>query len=181
MTDPFVGVLNFVRVYSGSLDSGSYVYNLRTGSKERVSRIVKMHANKREEIKSVHAGDIAAVVGVKDAITGDTLCENRDGALLESITIPASVISASVEPKNKADYEKMSLSLKKMTQEDPSLQFSYDEETGQTVIKGMGELHLEIVVDRLRTEHKVEVVQGKLQVAYKETIQRPVDVEGKFI
>jgi elongation factor G len=181
MTDPFVGVLNFVRVYSGSLDSGSYVYNLRTNSKERVSRIVKMHANKREEVKSIRAGDIAAVVGVKEAITGDTLCEAKDGALLESIAIPMSVISASVEPKNKADYEKMSLALKKMTQEDPSLQFTYDEETGQTVIRGMGELHLEVVVDRLRTEHKVEVVQGKLQVAYKETIQRPVDTEGKFI
>lgn len=181
MTDPFVGVLNFVRVYSGSLDAGSYVYNLRTGSKERVSRIVKMHANKREEVKDIHAGDIAAVVGVKDAITGDTLCADKNGAFLESISIPNPVISASVEPKNKSDYEKMSLALKKMTQEDPSLQFTYDDETSQTVIKGMGELHLEIVVDRLRTEHKVEVVQGKLQVAYKETIQRPIEVEGKFI
>jgi len=181
MTDPFVGVLNFVRVYSGTLQSGSYVYNMRTGSKERVSRIVKMHANKREEVKEIHAGDIAAVAGIKDAITGDTLCSSKNGALLESISIPMPVISASVEPKNKADYEKMSLALKKMTQEDPSLQFAYDEETSQTVIKGMGELHLEVVVDRLRTEHKVEVVQGKLQVAYKETIQRLVDVEGKFI
>lgn len=181
MTDQFVGVLNFVRVYSGELKSGSYIYNIRTGDKERVSRIVKMHANKREEIDSVRAGDIAAVVGIKDAITGDTLCASKNGALLESITIPVPVISASVEPKNKADYEKMALALKKMMQEDPSFQFSYDEETNQTVIKGMGELHLEIVVDRLRTEHKVEVVQGKLQVAYKETIQIPADVEGKYI
>lgn len=181
MTDQFVGVLNFVRVYSGELKSGSYIYNVRTGDKERVSRIVKMHANKREEIDSVRAGDIAAIVGIKDAITGDTLCASKNGALLESITIPVPVISASVEPKNKADYEKMSLSLKKMMQEDPSFQFTYDEETNQTVIKGMGELHLEIVVDRLRTEHKVEVVQGKLQVAYKETIQTSADVEGKYI
>lgn len=181
MTDPFVGVLNFVRIYSGELKSGSYVFNIRTGNKERVSRIVRMHANKREEVDSVQAGDIAAVVGIKEAITGDTLCGSKDGALLESINIPHSVISASVEPKNKADHEKMVLSLKKMMQEDPSFQFSYDEETGQTVIKGMGELHLEIVVDRLRTEHKVEVVQGKLQVAYKETIQKMADVEGKYV
>lgn len=181
MTDQFVGVLNFVRVYSGELKSGSYIFNIRTGEKERVSRIVKMHANKREEIDSVRAGDIAAVVGIRDAITGDTLCGSKSGALLESINIPVPVISASVEPKNKADYEKMALALKKMMQEDPSFQFSYDEETNQTVIKGMGELHLEIVVDRLRTEHKVEVVQGKLQVAYKETIQSSADVEGKYI
>ncbi len=181
MTDQFVGVLNFVRVYSGELKSGSYIFNIRTGEKERVSRIVKMHANKREEIDSVRAGDIAAVVGIRNAITGDTLCGSKTGALLESINIPVPVISASVEPKNKADYEKMVLALKKMMQEDPSFQFSYDEETNQTVIKGMGELHLEIVVDRLRTEHKVEVVQGKLQVAYKETIQSSADVEGKYI
>ena len=181
MTDQFVGVLNFVRVYSGELKAGSYVYNIRTGSKERVSRIVKMHANKREEVDAIRAGDIAAVIGVKDAITGDTLCGSKNGALLESITIPMPVISASVEPKDKTEYEKMAISLKKMMQEDPSFQFSYDDETGQTVIKGMGELHLEIVVDRLRTDYKVEVVQGKLQVAYKETIQSPVDVEGKYI
>ncbi|MEX0849522.1 MAG: elongation factor G [Candidatus Dependentiae bacterium] len=181
MTDPFVGVLNFVRVYSGELKAGSYVFNIRTGSKERVSRIVKMHSNKREEVDAIRAGDIAAVVGIKEAITGDTLCGSKDGALLESITIPTPVISASVEPKNKADYEKMALSLKKMMQEDPSFQFTYDDETGQTVIRGMGELHLEVVIDRLRTEHKVEVVQGKLQVAYKETIQKLADVEGKYV
>lgn len=181
MTDPYVGVLTFIRVYSGELKAGSYVYNARTGVKERVSRLLKMHANKREEIGFVRAGDIAAVIGVKDANTGDTLCEEGSIVLLESINIPIPVISTSVEPKNSADYEKMVLSLRKMMQEDPSFRFSYNEETGQTEISGMGELHLEIVVDRLRREHKVELVQGKLQVAYKETVQAVVDAEGKFI
>jgi elongation factor G len=182
MTDQYVGVLNFIRVYSGELSAGSYVYNVRTGNKERVSRLLQMHANKREEIKVVRAGDIAAVVGVKDSMTGDTLCENgKNLLLLESINIPEPVISASVEPKSKADYEKMVIALKKMGQEDPSFRFSYNEETGQTEISGMGELHLEIVVDRLRREHKVDVVQGKLQVAYKETVQKSADAEGKFI
>lgn len=181
VTDPFVGVLNFIRLYSGTLRSGSYVVNARTRNKERVSRIMRMHSNKREEMESVEAGDIAAIVGVKDTITGDTLCEEKKLVLLESINIPAPVISTSVEPKSKADYEKMVLSLKKMMQEDPSFQFTYDEETNQTVIRGMGELHLEIIVDRLKREHKVEVVQGKLQVAYKETIQKPANVEGKYI
>jgi elongation factor G len=181
MTDPFVGVLNFIRVYSGELKAGSYVYNVRTRSKERVSRLVKMHANKREEIESVGAGDIAAVIGVKDAITGDSLCDESKSILLESIDVPAPVISSSIEPKNKGDYEKMGLALRKMMQEDPSFRFSYNEETGQTEISGMGELHLEIIVDRLRREHKVEVVQGKLQVAYKETIQKLAEAEGKFI
>lgn len=181
VTDPFVGVLNFIRVYSGELRSGSYVVNARTRSKERVSRIVRMHSNKREEIDVVRAGDIAAVIGVRDTITGDTLCDEKNLVLLESINVPAPVISTSVEPKSKTDYEKMVLSLRKMMQEDPSFQFTYDEETGQTVIRGMGELHLEIVVDRLKREHKVEVVQGKLQVAYKETIQKPSNAEGKYI
>lgn len=181
MTDPFVGVLNFIRVYSGTLQAGSYVINARTGNKERISRLVQMHANKREEIDSVSAGDIAALVGVKDSITGDTLCADNRVLVLESIDIPAAVISTSVEPKDKADYEKMGLALRKMMQEDPSFRFTYNEETGQTVISGMGELHLEIVVDRLRREHKVNVTQGKLQVAYKETIQKPVRAEGKFI
>ncbi|KKP29573.1 MAG: Elongation factor G [candidate division TM6 bacterium GW2011_GWF2_30_66] len=180
-TDPFVGVLNFIRVYSGVLESGSYVFNSRTGSKERVSRLVKIHSNKREEISSVRAGDIAAVIGVRDAITGDTLCQEKSLVTLETIKTPVPVISASIEPKAKGDYEKMVLALRKMMQEDPSFTFSYNEETGQTVISGMGELHLEIVVDRLKREHKVEVVQGKLQVAYKETIQKPSDVEGKYI
>jgi len=181
MTDPFVGVLNFIRIYSGELKAGSYVYNVRTRSKERVSRLVKMHANKREEIESVSAGDIAAVIGVRDAITGDTLCDESNLIMLEKIDIPAPVISSSVEPKNKGDYEKMGLALRKMMQEDPSFRFSFNEETGQTEISGMGELHLEIIVDRLRSDHKVEVVQGKLQVAYKETIQKLAEAEGKFI
>lgn len=180
-TDPFVGALTFVRVYSGELKSGSYVINPRTGAKERVSRLVKMHANKREEIDSVKAGDIAAVVGLKDVLTGDSLCEAGNEILLESIDVPAPVISVAVEPKNKADYEKMTLALRKMMQEDPSFRFSYNQETGQTTISGMGELHLEIVIDRLKREHKIEVVPGKLQVAYKETLRKPVSVEGKFI
>lgn len=181
MTDPFVGVLNFIRIYSGELNAGSYVFNSRTGSKERVGRLLKMHANKREEIENARAGDIVAVVGVKDTITGDTLTDTKNEVLLESITIPTPVISSSIEPKNKADYEKMGLALKKMMQEDPSFRFSYNEETGQTEISGMGELHLEIVVDRLCREHKVDVKQGKLEVAYKETIQKAADAEGKFI
>lgn len=180
-TDPFVGVLNFIRVYSGELKAGSYVYNVRTRSKERVSRLVKMHANKREEIDSVHAGDIAAVIGIRDAMTGDSLCEEGHPVQLESIDVPAPVISTSVEPKNKGDYEKMGLALRKMMQEDPSFRFSYNEETGQTEISGMGELHLEIIVDRLRREHKLDLAQGKLQVAYKETIQKSADAEGKYI
>jgi elongation factor G len=181
MTDPFVGVLNFVRVYSGEIKAGSYVYNARARSKERVSRLVRMHANEREEIDVIQAGDIAAVVGVREATTGDTLCSEDNIVLLESIDVPAPVISASVEPKNKADYEKMAIALKKLMQEDPSFRFSYNEETGQTVIEGMGELHLEIKVDLLRRDHKVDVVQGKLQVAYKETIQKLAESEGKFI
>ena len=181
MTDPHVGVLNFIRVYSGELKAGSYVINARTRKKERVSRLLKMHANKREEIQSVRAGDIAAVVGIKDSNTGDTLCEEGSLVLLESITIPTPVISTSIEPKNKADYEKMAISLKKLMQEDPSFRFSYNEETGQTEISGMGELHLEIILDRLRREYKLDVKQGKLKVAYKETVQAPADAEGKFI
>jgi elongation factor G len=181
MTDPFVGVLTFIRVYSGELRSGSYVYNSSTGTKERVSRLVKMHANKREEIDVVRAGDIAAVVGIRDAVTGHTLCSETRPILLEAIDVPAPVIDSSIEPKNKGDYEKMVIALRKMMQEDPSFRFSYNQETGQTVISGMGELHLEIIVDRLKREHKVEVAQGKLQVAYKETIQKGVDSEGKYI
>ncbi|MFA5998993.1 MAG: elongation factor G [Candidatus Babeliales bacterium] len=181
MTDPFVGVLTFTRIYSGVLKSGSYVYNASKETKERVSRLLRMHANKREEIKEASAGDIVAVVGIKDINTGDTLCDEAHPVLLESIDIPVPVISTSVEPKTKADYEKMVLALKKMNQEDPSFNFTYNHETGQTEIAGMGELHLEIVVDRLKREHKVEVEQGKLRVAYKETIQKSVDAEGKFI
>ena len=181
MTDPFVGALTFTRIYSGELKSGSYVYNATKDRKERISRLIRMHANKREEIAEARAGDIVALVGVKDVNTGDTLCDEAHPVLLESIDIPTPVISASIEPKSKADYEKMILSLKKMNQEDPSFQFTFNHETGQTEISGMGELHLEIVIDRLKEEHKVEVVQGKLQVSYKETIQIPVEAEGKFI
>lgn len=181
MTDPYVGALSFVRVYSGKLTAGSYVYNATSKTKERISRLLKMHANKKEEIDELKAGDIGAIVGIKDAITGDTLCDEKNPIILEKIDIPPTVISSSVEPKSKADYEKMILSLKKMMQEDPSFQFTFDKETNQTVIKGMGELHLEIIVDRLKREHKVEITQGKLQVAFKETIQKAVEVEGKYI
>lgn len=181
MTDPYVGVLTFIRVYTGTLKSGSYILNASTGKKERVSRLVKMHSNKREEVASVSAGDIAAVVGMKDVTTGNTLCAEGHPILLESITIPVPVISTSVEPKSKADHEKMVIALRKIMQEDPSFILSYNEETGQTVIAGQGELHLEIVVDRLKREHRVDIGQGPLQVAYKETIQKLVDQEGKYI
>lgn len=181
MNDPYVGILTFIRVYSGILKAGSYIYNVRTDRKERVSRILQMHANKRQEIDEVQAGDIAAIVGLKDSITGDSLCDEKNKIALEAIEIPAPVISSSVEPKSKADYEKMVVALKKMSQEDPSFHFSYNQETGQTVIAGMGELHLEIVVDRLKREQNVELTQGKLQVAYKETIRKAVDSEGKYI
>ena len=181
MIDPFVGSLTFIRVYSGTLEAGSYVYNVNKGKKERVSRLLKMHSNKREEIKSVSAGDIAAVVGVKDVITGDTLAAEGSSILLERINCPEPVIHISIEPKSKNDYEKMGNGLRKLMQEDPSFRFSYNEETSQTVISGMGELHLEIIVDRLLREHKVESNVGKAQVAYKETIQKNVEVEGKFI
>lgn len=181
MNDPFVGALSFIRVYSGQVKAGSYVFNSKTGNKERVSRLIRMFANKREEIDAIAAGDIGAIVGIKDVTTGETLCEEGKLISLESIDIPTPVISASVEPKNKGDHEKMVLALRKMKQEDPSFHFSYDPETAQTVIQGMGELHLEIVLDRLKREQKVELVQGKLQVAYKETIQKPVEAEGKYI
>ncbi len=182
MTDPFVGSLTFIRVYSGRLAAGSYVYNASKGRKERVSRIMKMHANKREEIKQVEAGDIAAIVGVKDVTTGDTFVESeKDAILLERVTFPDTVISVAIEPKGKGDYEKMVLALRKLMMEDPSFKFSYNEETNQTIIEGMGELHLEIIVDRMLREHKVEANVGKAQVAYKETIQKSVQVEGKFI
>lgn len=179
-TDQF-GTLCFVRIYSGTLKSGSYVLNSSKNTKERVSRLVRLHANKREEIPDLQAGDIGAIVGLKDVATGDTICDEDRKIILEKIDVPAAVISSSVEPKNKSDYEKLTSSLRKMTQEDPSLRFTFDRETGQTVISGMGELHLEIVVDRLKREHKVDAVQGKMQVAFKETIQKPIQAEGKFI
>lgn len=181
MVDPFVGTLTFIRVYSGKLQSGSYVDNVTRGKKERVSRILKMHANKREDIQEISAGDVAAVTGMKDVVTGDSICEEKHGVLLESIKSPEPVASVSVEPKGRNEYEKMINGLRKLMHEDPSFRFTYNEETGQTLIYGMGELHLEIIVDRLKREHKVEVIQGEPRVAYKETIRSSVEIEGKFI
>jgi elongation factor G len=181
MTDPFVGQLCFFRVYSGVMSSGSYVYNSTKGKKERIGRILKMHANKREEIKEVFAGDIAAAVGLKYTTTGDTLCEESKPVILESIEFPDPVISIAIEPKTKADQEKLGISLQKLASEDPSFRVNTDEETGQTIISGMGELHLEIIVDRLLREFKVEANVGKPQVAYRETISKKVKVEGKFV
>jgi len=181
MSDPFVGQLTFIRVYSGVLQSGSYVYNATKGKKERIGRLLKMHANKREEIKEVYAGDIAAAVGLKYTTTGDTLCAEDKPVVLESIEFPEPVISIAIEPKTKADQEKLGLSLQKLASEDPSFRVKTDEETGQTIISGMGELHLEIIVDRLMREFKVEANVGKPQVAYRETITKKVKVEGKFV
>jgi len=181
MTDPFVGQLTFIRVYSGVLQSGSYVYNATKGKKERIGRLLKMHANKREEIKEVYAGDIAAAVGLKYTTTGDTLCSEDHPVVLESIEFPEPVISIAIEPKTKSDQEKLGLSLQKLASEDPSFRVKTDEETGQTIISGMGELHLEIIVDRMMREFKVEANVGKPQVAYRETIGKKVKVEGKFV
>ena len=181
LTDPFVGQLTFFRVYSGVLDSGSYVYNARQGKKERIGRLLQMHANKQTDLKQVKAGDIAAAVGLKFTRTGDTLCDEDNPIFLESMHFPEPVISIAIEPKSKADQEKLSLSLQKLAIEDPSFQLHVDQETNQTIISGMGELHLEIIVDRLLREFKVEANVGKPQVAYKETITRPVEQEGKYI
>jgi elongation factor G len=181
MTDPFVGQLTFIRVYSGRLVAGSYVYNSTKGIKERVGRLLQMHANKREEIKEVIAGDIVAVVGLKGTLTGDTLCDEKDPIVLESMEFPDPVLSVAIEPKTKADQEKLSQSLAKLAQEDPSFKVSFNEETGQTIISGMGELHLEIIVDRLLREFKVGANVGKPQVAYKETIRKGSRAEGKFV
>jgi elongation factor G len=181
MTDPFVGQLTFIRVYSGVLNAGSYVYNSTKDIRERVGRLLKMHANKREEVKEVSAGDIAAVVGLKSTLTGDTLCDEKSPIVLESIEFPEPVLSVAIEPKTKADQERLSQSLAKLAQEDPSFKVSFNEETGQTIISGMGELHLEIIVDRLLREFKVGANVGKPQVAYKETIRTAAKSEGKFI
>lgn len=181
MTDPYVGQLTFMRVYSGVLSAGSYVFNSSKDSRERVGRLLRMHANKREEIKEVTAGDIAAAVGLKSTLTGDTLCDEKSPIILESIEFPEPVISVAVEPKTKADQEKLSQSLAKLAQEDPSFRVSYNEETGQTLIAGMGELHLEIIVDRLLREFKVGANVGKPQVAYRETIKTGAKAEGKFV
>ncbi|KAA0887939.1 elongation factor G [Oryzomonas rubra] len=181
MTDPFVGQLTFFRVYSGVVTAGSYIYNSTKGKKERLGRILKMHANKREEIKEVYAGDIAAAVGLKYTTTGDTLCNEDKQVILESIEFPEPVISIAIEPKTKADQEKLGVSLAKLASEDPSFRVKTDEETGQTIISGMGELHLEIIVDRLMREFKVEANVGKPQVAYRETVTKKVKVQGKFV
>jgi elongation factor G len=181
MTDPFVGKLAFFRVYSGTLNSGSYVLNSTKGKRERIGRILQMHANHREEISTVYSGDIAAAVGLKDTTTGDTLCDEKDVVILESMEFPEPVINLSLEPKTKADQDKMGIALSKLAEEDPTFKTWTDEETGQTIIAGMGELHLEIIVDRMMREFKVETNVGKPQVAYKETIRKPVRVEGKFV
>ncbi|MCL6119751.1 MAG: elongation factor G [Deltaproteobacteria bacterium] len=180
-SDPYTGQLTYIRVYSGILASGSYVYNSVKDSKERIGRLLKMHANKKEEIKEVHAGDIAAAVGLRSTTTGDTLCDESSIIVLESMEFPDPVISVAIEPKTKADQEKLGLSLQKLTIEDPSFKVKTDLETGQTIISGMGELHLEIIVDRLTREFKVDANVGKPQVAYKETINKKVESEGKFI
>ncbi|OGT40086.1 MAG: translation elongation factor G [Gammaproteobacteria bacterium RIFCSPHIGHO2_12_FULL_36_30] len=181
MTDPFVGTLTFIRVYSGSAKSGDTVINSVKGKKERIGRILQMHANTREEIKEIHTGDIAALVGMKNVTTGDTLSSIDDVVILERMEFPEPVISVAVEPKTKADQEKMGIALGKLAQEDPSFRVHTDEESGQTIISGMGELHLEIIVDRMMREFKVEANVGKPQVAYRETIKKTVEHEGKYI
>src|SRR5213080_1725702 len=181
MTDPYVGKLTFFRVYSGVLKSGDTVYNSNRGRKERIGRLLQMHANQREEIKEVYAGDIAAAVGLKEASTGETLCDTNKIIMLERMEFPEPVISQAVEPKTKADQEKMGLALNRLAQEDPSFRVHTDEESSQTIISGMGELHLEIIVDRMKREFGVAANVGKPQVAYREAIKKPVQVEGKFI
>ncbi|WP_419025263.1 elongation factor G [Emergencia sp.] len=180
MADPFVGKLAFFRVYSGTLESGSYVYNSTKGKKERIGRILQMHANKREEIEKVYSGDIAAAVGLKDTTTGDTLCDDKNEIILESMEFPDPVIEIAIEPKTKAGQQKMGIALAKLAEEDPTFKTYTNEDTGQTIIAGMGELHLEIIVDRLLREFKVEANVGKPQVSYKETISSTADVDHKY-
>ncbi len=179
--DPFVGQLTFFRVYSGKVKTGSYVLNSARNSKERIGRILRMHSNHREEVEELGAGEIGALVGLKNTVTGDTLCDAEHPVLLESITFPEPVIDIAVEPKTKADQEKMGLALKKLAEEDPTFQVRTDEETGQTIISGMGELHLDVIVDRMKREFKVEANVGKPQVAYRETIRKLASAEGKYI
>jgi elongation factor G len=181
MVDPYVGRLTFIRVYSGSIDAGNYVYNTVSGKRERVGRILQMHANHREDIKGLVAGDIAAIVGLKNTRTGDTLSDDKKQIVLESMDFPEPVIAVAVEPKTKADQEKLSESLVKLSDEDPTFKIRTDEETGQTIISGMGELHLEIIIDRLLREFKVGANIGKPQVAYKETITRKAEANEKFV
>jgi elongation factor G len=180
-TDPYVGKLCFVRVYSGVLESGSYVYNSSTGKKERVGRLMRMHANHREEIDKIYSGDIAAVIGLKDTVTGHTLCDEKDPIVLESIEFPEPVIKIAVEPKTKADQEKMGIALQKLAEEDPTFRVETDEETNQTLISGMGELHLDVIIDRMKREFKVEANVGQPQVSYRETIKTSAQAEGKYI
>ena len=181
MTDPYVGQLTFIRVYSGVLNSGDTVYNSVRNRKERIGRLLQMHANQREDIKEVRAGDIAAAVGLKEASTGETLCDPDKVIMLERMVFPEPVISQAVEPKTKADQEKMGVALNRLAQEDPSFRVRTDDESGQTIISGMGELHLEIIVDRMKREFGVDASVGKPQVAYREAIKKPVEIEGKFI
>jgi elongation factor G len=181
MTDPFVGQLTFIRVYSGVLTSGSSIYNSTKQRSERVGRLLKMHANKREEIKEVYAGDIAAAVGLKQVSTGDTLCDEKNAVVLESMDFPEPVISLAIEPKSKGDQEKLGIGLSKLMGEDPTFRVKTDQATGEVVIAGMGELHLEIIVDRLKREFNVEASVGRPQVAYKETITRAAEGEGRYI
>jgi len=181
MSDPFVGKLTFFRVYSGTVNSGSYVLNSTKGKRERLGRLLQMHANSREEISTVYAGDIAAAVGLKDTVTGDTLCDEKNPVILESMQFPEPVISVAIEPKTKNDQDKMGIALAKLAEEDPTFRTETNEETGQTIISGMGELHLEVIVDRLRREFKVEANVGAPQVSYRETIRKPGKCEGKFI
>ncbi|MDO7694065.1 MAG: elongation factor G, partial [Gammaproteobacteria bacterium] len=180
-TDPFVGTLTFIRVYSGVLSVGDGVYNSTKQKKERVGRMVQMHSNDRNEIKEIRAGDIAACIGLKDVTTGDTLCDLKDQVVLERMDFPEPVISVAVEPKTKADQEKMGIALGKLAQEDPSFRVHTDEESAQTIISGMGELHLDVLVDRMRREFDVEANIGKPQVSYRETIRESIDIEGKFV
>ena len=181
MTDPYVGKLTFFRVYTGMVKTGSYVYNSISGKRERVGRLLRMHANHREDIDEAYSGDICAVVGLKFTRTGDTLCDENDPIILEKMEFPDPVISVAIEPKTKADQEKMGEALQKLAEEDPTFRVSTNEETGQTIISGMGELHLEIIIDRMKREFKVEANVGKPQVAYKETIRKKVEQEGKFV
>jgi len=181
MTDPYVGKLTYFRVYSGKLEKGNYIYNVSKGKKERIGRLLQMHANHREDIDEVHAGDIAAVVGLKFTTTGDTLCDENNPIILGGISFPEPVISVTIEPKSTEEQDKLSLALQRLAEEDPTFKVTFDNETGQTLIHGMGELHLEIIVDRLKREFKVNADVGRPQVSYRETIRKPAKVEGKYI
>src|SRR5438270_9640935 len=181
MADPFVGQLTFIRVYSGQLKTGDSVLNVTRNRTERIGRLLKMHANKREEISEIFAGDICACVGLKNVTTGDTICSEKAPITLESIEFAAPVISVAVEPKTKSDQEKMGVALARLAQEDPTFKVNTDPDSGQTIISGMGELHLEIIIDRMKREYKVEANVGKPQVAYRETIRKHAEAEGKYI